>query len=69
MQRKFCQYWPTNPGEEKTYGEVMVKLVSEKEQSHYTLRKMELRMEHTYVNLAAGVQSYYTSKHTASLTA
>ena len=67
MQRKFSQYWPTNPGEEKTYGKVLVKLTSEKEQAHYTLRKMELRMENTYVNLAAGVQRYYTSKHTAIL--
>lgn len=55
LQEQFPGYWPTNPGDKSTFGKLVVKLLSEKQETYCTVRKIELSLDSTYINLATRV--------------
>ncbi len=47
----YC-YWPSEIDQKIVYGMIEVRLVSEKEEKDFMVRKFELSQESNYVNLA-----------------
>ena len=53
LQEQFPKYWPTTPGESTVYGKLTAKLISEKQETSYTVRKIALAMDGNYVNMGS----------------
>ena len=47
-----CRYWPEKVDEKLVSGMLEVKLISEKEEKDFVVRKLEVSQESNYINLA-----------------